>query len=228
MAEPNVACPLNVIVRAFTTPPLTVDWFATSMPKRDAIAPKGTTFGSFAMIVPVFTIPPVTVDAFATSMPLVTTFEPAAIAFGPFAVMVPEFEIPPVIVAPDTAMPRAFPVPLTLIAFVLVIPAPIVLAATLIPKPPTADPGVIVPALTTAPVTVELMMMIEVVDCPTGFVTLGTVWFTIVCPARAGTATRSAAIEVEARSIGAQETTDAKSRREKAEKVGIEKLRLES
>jgi hypothetical protein len=77
-------------------------------------------------------------------------------------------------------------------------------------------------------ISMELIMMIEVVDCPTGFVTLGTVWFVIVCPARAGTATRSAAIEVEARSIGAQETTDAKSRREKAEKVGIEKLRLES
>ena len=70
-------------------------------------------------------------------------------------------------------------------------------------------------------------MMIEVVDCPTDSLRSGPSGSRSSARLR-GTATRSAAIEVEARSIGAQETTDAKSRREKAEKVGIEKLRLES
>ena len=63
-----------------------------------------------------------------------------------------------------------------------------------------AFPGVIVPALVTAPVTVEPVITIEVVAWPAGLVTVATVWFVIVCPAFAGAARSSAASEVVARS----------------------------
>jgi hypothetical protein len=63
-----------------------------------------------------------------------------------------------------------------------------------------AFPGVIVPALVTAPVTVEPVITIEVVAWPAGLVTVATVWFVIVCPAFTGAPRSSAASEVVARS----------------------------
>ncbi|MBV9115689.1 MAG: hypothetical protein JOY67_22985 [Hyphomicrobiales bacterium] len=68
--------------------------------------------------------------------------------------------------------------------------------------PKTSFPGVIVPAFVTAPITVEPVITIEVVEWFTGLVTVATVWFVIVCPACAGAARSSAASEVEARSAG--------------------------
>ncbi len=44
-----------------------------------------------------------------------------------------------------------------------------------IPKTVVTVPGVIVPALVTAPVTVEFVITIEVVTLPAGFVTAATV-----------------------------------------------------
>ena len=98
----------------------------------------------------------------------------------PVTVIAPVLVMPPATELFVTLMAAALPVPFTLIAPVFMIPAPIVLLATPIAAvlpPPIIFPGLIVPALVTAPVTVELMMMIEVVVCPAGFVTLGTVWF---------------------------------------------------
>jgi hypothetical protein len=64
---------------------------------------------------------------------------------------------------------------------------------------------VIVPAFVTAPVTVELVITIEVMDCPAAFVTVATVWLLTLCPAPGppsapvGNAKRSAATEVVAK-----------------------------
>ncbi len=107
-------------------------------------------------------------------------------------------------------MPMALCAPLAVIVPLLAMPAPIVLFLTDIatvakPDKPPGFPGVIVPALVTAPVTVELLITIEVVALPAGFVTLATVWFVIVCPAFAGAARSSAASEVVAKSAGIEE-----------------------
>ena len=70
-----------------------------------------------------------------------------------------------------------FPLPVALIVPLLWIPPPIVLlfvtvSATVAPlKATPAFPGEIVPALVTAPVTVELLITIEVTVVFAGFVT---------------------------------------------------------
>ena len=108
--------------------------------------------------------------------------------------------MPPETVLPvtKTPVPKLLFAPLAVIVPVFVIPPPIVLLVTASATvlAPTSVPGLIVPALATAPVTVEPLITIEVVALPAGFVTVATVWFVIVCPAFAGAARRSAATEV--------------------------------
>jgi hypothetical protein len=62
-----------------------------------------------------------------------------------------------------------------------------------------AFPGAIVPALVTAPVTVEPVITIEVVAWPAGLVTVATLALVKLWPACAGAPRRSAASEVVAR-----------------------------
>ena len=97
--------------------------------------------------------------------------------------------------------PRA-PLPLELIMPLLEMPPPTVLVVM---ERTLGIPALIVPALLTAPVTVEPETTIDVVDLPCGFVTLETVVLVIVCPALAGRGLprRRAATEVVARSEGA-------------------------
>jgi hypothetical protein len=77
---------------------------------------------------------------------------------------------------------------------------------------PPIVPGVIVPTLVTAPITVEPEITIEVVTLPNAFETLGTLLMTL-CPACAGalqgSATPSAMAETEAKTVP---DTPAKSR----------------
>ena len=80
-------------------------------------------------------------------------------------------------------------------------------------------PGVIVPAFVTAPVTVELVITIEVMDCPAAFVTVATVWLLTLCPAPGppsapvGNAKRSAATEVVAKreEMGSREAANGRA-----------------
>jgi hypothetical protein len=73
-------------------------------------------------------------------------------------------------------------------------------------------PGLIVPALITAPVTVDDAMMIEVVTCPAAFVTLATVLPVTLCPASTGLARRSAATEVVAKRTGTEPSAGLKAK----------------
>jgi hypothetical protein len=97
--------------------------------------------------------------------------------------------------------PRA-PLPVELIVPLLEMPPPTVLVAI---ERTLGIAALIVPALLTAPVTVEPEMTIEVVDLPWGFATLETVVLVMLCPALAGKGLprRRAATEVVARSEGA-------------------------
>jgi hypothetical protein len=125
----------------------------------------------------------------------------------------------PVVVSP---LPPAVIVPL------LSTPPRIVLRPTKIasvaPTLGTCIPGVIAPALVTAPVTVELVIRIEVMDCPAAFVTVATVWPLTFCPApgaatAAGNAKRSAATEVVAKRKEAGKRDAARGRAAK-ERIG--------
>jgi hypothetical protein len=140
----------------------------------------------------------------------------------PLILIVPLLTIPPVTVLLLTRMPKGrglfAPPALALIVPLLVIPPPILalftVSAALVPTrfpfpgevtgmPSRLIPGVIVPALTTAPVTVVLSMTIEVVTLTAPFEKVAVVSFATVCPACAMTLPRrSAAAEVVAKSAG--------------------------
>ena len=121
----------------------------------------------------------------------------------PFTVIVLLLAMPPATVLPTKSMALARFAELALIVPVLAMPPPIVLlftkSATVVPKGPTGAPGVIVPALVTAPVTEVPVIEMKLVVAPAGLVTeaCGVV---MVSPAFAGAARRSATSEVVAKS----------------------------
>ena len=116
---------------------------------------------------------------------------------------------------PTTAIVPLLSTPPRIVLWLTKTPSVAIVLGTLIP-------GVIVPALVTAPVTVELVITIEVMDCPAALVTVATVCPLTFCPApgaamAAGNAKRSAATDVVAKreEVGRR---DAASERE--ERIG--------
>jgi hypothetical protein len=148
-----------------------------------------------AVIFPLLVTPPETVFS---------PMERAVTCPAPLAVITPFWPLAMplnIVFAGPMFTPRAL-VPLELIVPLLEMPPPTVLVAI---ERTLGIAALIVPALLTAPVTVEPEMTIEVVAWPWGFATLETVVLVILCPAVAGKGLprRRAATEVVARSEGA-------------------------
>ena len=173
------------------------DWVTTKIP----IA---SDFALLTVIEPTLAIPP---------EPTRTSMSPREPVIGMSPMIVPELTRPPREGSPATSIAKAFCAPVAVIVPLFRTPPPTELLITAspvtLPLTPTL-PGVIVPALVTAPVTVDPVITIDVVEWPAGLVTVATVWPVIACPAGAGVARRSAATEVVARSAGMQVSAGAR------------------